>query len=88
MPDRRQFLGTLAVAGAATIAKTSVLDASTPESELTAVSRQQQWDLSWLDQVKAKRHKQVFDMGVLDMNGVSPLHYPFFWLNAHHDVYG
>ena len=27
-------------------------------------------------------------MGTLDTGGVSPLHFPFFWLNAQHEVYG
>ena len=88
MPDRRQFLGTLAVAGAATIAKTSMLGASPSGTEPPLAPSQQKWDLTWLEQVKAKQHKQVFDMGVVDMNGVSPLHFPFFWLNAQHEVYG
>jgi intracellular sulfur oxidation DsrE/DsrF family protein len=88
MPDRRQFLGTLAVAGVATVAKTSILNASPSGPQPPAVPSQQKWDLRWLEDVKAKQHKQVFDMGVTDVNGVSPLHFPFFWLNAQHEVYG
>lgn len=81
MSDRRQFLGTLVAAGAASLAAPAVLAAS--PSPL-AVPK---WDLTWLEAVKAKAHKQVYDMGVLDMNGTSPLHYPFFWLAAHKEVY-
>jgi intracellular sulfur oxidation DsrE/DsrF family protein len=81
MTDRRQFLGTLAAAGAASLIAPGVASAA------PAALRQQKWDLSWLDAVKAKAHKQVWDMGVLDMNGVSPLHFPFFWLAAHNEVY-
>jgi intracellular sulfur oxidation DsrE/DsrF family protein len=84
MPDRRQFLGTLAAASAASLAAPSMLSASSP-SLLDASP--DKWDLTWLDVVKAKSHKQVFDMGLLDMNGISPLHFPFFWLNAHNEVY-
>lgn len=87
MPDRRHFLGTLAAAGAASLIDVPAAAAGTP-GPAAAPLRQQKWDLSWLEQVKAKSHKQVWDIGVLDMGGVSPLHFPFFWLNAHHDVYG
>jgi intracellular sulfur oxidation DsrE/DsrF family protein len=83
MPDRRQFLGTLAAAGAASLAVPSVLSATPP----LMTAAQQKWDLTWLQAVKAKAHKQVYDMGVLDLNGVSPLHFPFFWLAAHNEVY-
>ena len=84
MPDRRQFLGTLAAAGAASLAAPSILAASPISSTATPPEK---WDLTWLEAVKAKAHKQVFDMGVLDLNGVSPLHFPFFWLAAHNEVY-
>lgn len=43
--------------------------------------------MTWLETVKGKAHKQVYDMGVLDMNGTSPLHYPFFWMAALKEVY-
>src|ERR1019366_3027049 len=84
MPDRRQFLGTLAAGGAASLAAPSILAASPTSSTATPPEK---WDLTWLEAVKAKAHKQVFDMGVLDLNGVSPLHFPFFWLAAHNEVY-
>jgi len=83
MPDRRQFLGTLAAAGAASLAAPSILSAS----PLSLDSAQQKWDLSWLEAVKAKSHKQVFDIGVLETGPVSPLHFLHFWLNAHNEVY-
>ena len=84
MPDRRQFLGTLAAAGVASLAVPPIVGASPPS---LASATHEKWDLTWLDAVKAKAHKQVYDMGVLDMNGISPLHFPFFWLNAHNEVY-
>ena len=82
MSDRRQFLGTLAAAGAASLVNSGELHAA------PVVSRQQKWDMTWLDAVKAKAHKQVYDMGVLDTGGVSPLHFPHFWMNANKEVYG
>ena len=82
MSDRRQFLGTLAAAGAASLINPAVATAS-PIAPL-----QQKWDMTWLDTVKAKAHKQVYDMGVLDTGGVSPLHFPHFWMNANKEVYG
>lgn len=82
MPDRRQFLGTLAAASAASLITPSVANASSP------AIRQQKWDLTWLDAVKAKAHKQVYDMGTLDTGGVSPLHFAYFWMEANKEVYG
>ena len=83
MPDRRQFLGTLAAAGAASLVVPSVVSASPP----LLVQAQQKWDLTWLEAVKAKAHKQVFDIGTLETGPVSPLHFAHFWLNAHNEVY-
>ena len=82
MTDRRQFLGTLATAGAATLVSPGVASAS------PAAIRQQKWDMTWLAAVKAKAHKQVYDMGTLDTGGVSPLHFAHFWLEANKEVYG
>lgn len=85
MPDRREFLGTLAAAGAASVVAPSIASAS---PSMVSIAAQQKWDLSWLETVKAKTHKQVFDIGTLETGPVSPLHFLHFWLNAHHDVYG
>ncbi len=82
MTDRRQFLGTLAAAGAASFVASEAAGAS------PAIFRQQKWDLTWLDAVKAKAHKQVYDMGVVDTGGVSPLHFAHFWMEANKEVYG
>ena len=84
MPDRRQFLGTLAAAGAASLVTPAHANALAPLPR----QQKQKWDLTWLDAVKAKAHKQVFDMGTLDAGGVSPLHFTHFWMEANKEVYG
>jgi hypothetical protein len=82
MSDRRQFLGAIAAAGAASLVNPGDVSA-TPSA-----FRQQKWDMTWLAAVKAKAHKQVYDMGTLDTGGVTPLHFPHFWMEANKEVYG
>jgi hypothetical protein len=85
MPNRRSFLGTLAAAGVASIgAPSGPLLASAPAVS-PAVRRK--WDLSWLEAVKAKKHKQVFDLGTME-GTFSPLHFGHFWYEAHKEVSG
>lgn len=81
MPDRREFLGTVAAAslGAAV---------SPLAARASGVGPQQgeKWDLTWLDRFKGK-HRQVFDVGPL--NGeMSPFLPIRNWFNAHRDVLG
>src|SRR5262245_41533287 len=44
------------------------------------------WDLAWLDQFKG-RHKQVFDLGALELSEDTPLRLPNNYLNTFRDVY-
>jgi hypothetical protein len=44
------------------------------------------WDLSWLDAFKGK-HKQLFDLGALELREESPLRLPNNYLNTFRDVY-
>jgi hypothetical protein len=80
MPDRREFLGTIAAASlGATIAPGHATAApAAPQGE--------KWDLTWLDKFSGK-HRQVFDVGPL--NGeMSPFLPISNWFNAHRDVLG
>lgn len=71
--DRRTFLTTLTgVAGL-----TSLGSAQAPRTE---------WDLSWLDQLKGK-HKQLFDVGNMDLSEDTPLRMPMNYLDAFRDLY-
>lgn len=86
MPDRRQFLGTLAAASLG--ASVTPLAASANEiSETTSMQQPpEKWDLTWLDKLNGK-HKQVFDMGVLN-GDFSPFLPIRNWYSAHRDVFG
>lgn len=76
---RREFLGTMAVAGGLVGALPGVLTAA---GGRTAVSTGP-WDLAWLDDIKGK-HRQLFDLGAIDGD---PLHVVHNWLRAHHEVF-
>jgi hypothetical protein len=44
------------------------------------------WDLTWLDQLKGQ-HKQLFDVGNMDISEDTPLRMPMNYLDAFRDVY-
>ncbi len=44
------------------------------------------WDLSWLDQLKGK-HKQVFDLGTVNLGELSPLRQANNYLNTFRDTF-
>lgn len=44
------------------------------------------WDLSWVDQLKGK-HKQLFDVGNMDISQDTPLRMPMNYLDAFRDLY-
>jgi len=73
---RRRFFGALAGSLAALPATLRATPRRAPRSE--------EWDLSWLDDLKGV-HKQVFDVGPVQ-DGL--LHVVMNWLNAHNEVYG
>ena len=78
--DRREFLtGLLGMSGVV-----SVAPAASAQSEPQRAA--QEWDLSWLDQLKGK-HKQVFDIGQWDLSLDTPLRVPMNYLDAFRDVY-
>jgi hypothetical protein len=91
MTDRRTFLETLALGGAAlavgacaTGAAASQTPAAAP-APMRPASKDGPWDNSWLDQLTAK-HKQVFDIPTYNDGG--GLFYAKNWFNAHRDGYG
>jgi hypothetical protein len=45
-----------------------------------------EWDLSWLDQLKGK-HKQLYDVGNMDVSEDTPLRMPMNYLDAFRDLY-
>jgi len=45
-----------------------------------------EWDLSWLDQLKGK-HKQLYDVGNMDISEDTPLRMPMNYLDAFRDLY-
>ena len=77
--DRRSFLTTLAAAGALRTASVSAEASQTP-------NRPQTWDLSWLDQLKG-RHKQLFDVGNMDIADDTPLRIPMNYFDTWRDVF-
>lgn len=89
MPDRRDFIGTLALSGVALAvgacaSTTSAAGTPTP-SPMPPVTRDGPWDNSWLDQLTAK-HKQVFDISAYEDGG--GLFYAKNYFNAHRDAFG
>ena len=77
--SRRLFLGTLTGLIAA-----RPLAAQTPARGAGPATTT--WDLAWLDEFKGK-HKQVFDLGSLEISEDSPLRLPNNYLNMFRDVY-
>jgi hypothetical protein len=55
-------------------------------SPLAAQDKAAAWDLTWLDQFKGK-HKQLFDLGSVDLGMDSPLRLPNNYLNTFRDVF-
>jgi len=77
--SRRSFLRGLSAVGAAAVLRP--VEAQTPNGSSTpSMPPNEQWDLSWLDQLQGK-HKQVFDMGAPDLQGVAN------YLRAFREVY-
>jgi hypothetical protein len=77
--DRRQFLTT--VTGLASV--TAGLSAEQAPNRAAASA---QWDLSWLDQLKGK-HKQLFDVGNMDISEDTPLRMPMNYLDGFRDIF-
>ena len=77
--SRRSFLRVLSAVGGAAVLRPVEAQAS-DGSLAQSMPPNEQWDLSWLDQLRGK-HKQVFDMGVPDLQGVAN------YLRAFRDVY-
>ena len=77
--SRRSFLRVLSAAGGA--AALWPVEAQAPQGpSAQPLPPNEQWDLAWLDQLRGK-HKQVFDMGVPDLQGVAN------YLRAFREVY-
>lgn len=91
MTDRREFLGTLALGGAALAIGACATGAGAAAQQTPApapmrpVTKDGPWDNSWLDQLTAK-HKQVFDISAYQDGG--GLFYAKNWFNAHRDAFG
>jgi len=84
--DRRRFLATMTgLAGvSAGLGRDPGAAAAVQAPRAPAASTE--WDLSWLDQLKGK-HKQLFDVGNMDISQDTPLRVPTNYLNAFRDVY-
>jgi hypothetical protein len=79
--SRRTFLTTLTgLAGLTSVA--AAQSQAEPRPNPPAI----EWDLSWLDQFKGK-HKQVFDVGNMDISQDTPLRVPSNYFEAFRDVY-
>jgi hypothetical protein len=76
--DRRTFLRS--AAGLAGLASTA--SAAAQEPRMAAAD----WDLSWLDQLKGK-HKNLYDVGNMDVSEDTPLRMPMNYLDAFRDLY-
>jgi hypothetical protein len=77
--SRRSFLRVLSAVGGAAVLRPVEAHASDGSSG-QSMPPNEQWDLSWLDQLHGK-HKQVFDMGVPDLQGIAN------YLRAFREVY-
>jgi hypothetical protein len=86
--DRRVFLGTATgLAGLRSVVLSggrpgdpAVRPPQRPSAAATG------WDLTWLDQLKG-RHKQLFDVGNMDISEDTPLRVPMNYLDAFRDVF-
>jgi hypothetical protein len=62
--------------------------AASPATAQTASSSAPKWDLRWVDDLKAARHKQVFDMADAEPGAEpAPLRLPRNYLDAFREVY-
>ena len=77
--SRRSFLGVLSAIAGTAVLRPAEARASTAFSR-PPLAPTEEWDLSWLDQLKGK-HKQVFDLGVPDLDVVAN------YLRAFREVY-
>jgi hypothetical protein len=86
---RRDFLGTVALAGAALAVPrcASAVGRTSRATPVTAAQARDEgpWDNSWLDRLSA-RHKQIFDIPTY--NDGAGLFYAKNYLNAQRDAYG
>jgi hypothetical protein len=80
--DRRRFLA--AVTGIAGVGAGLGAVASAQAPRGAAASTE--WDLSWLDQLTGK-HKQLYDVGNMDISADTPLRMPMNYLDAFRDLY-
>lgn len=91
MTNRREFLGSLALRGAAlamgaaACAPAGAARQAPAPAPLPPVAKDGPWDNSWLDGLTAK-HRQVFDISAYQDGG--GLFYAKNWFNAHRDAYG
>lgn len=77
--SRRSFLGVLSAIAGTAVLRPAEARASAAYSR-RPLPRTEEWDLSWLDQLQGK-HKQVFDLGVPDIEVVAN------YLRAFREVY-
>jgi hypothetical protein len=75
--SRRSFIGALSAAAGTALLRPADARASASSRPLPAT---EEWDLSWLDQLKGK-HKQVFDLGGPEIEAVAN------YLRAFREVY-
>jgi hypothetical protein len=84
-PDRsrRSFISVLtSLAGV-----TAIQAAGTEAAAQVPTASAQNWDLRWIDDLKAQ-HKQVFDLGEIDLaSDPRPLRFPRNYLDTFRDVY-
>ena len=89
MTDRRTFLESLALSGAALAVGACASATTTGQTPAPApvppVTKDGPWDNGWLDQLTAK-HKQVFDISAYADGG--GLFYAKNYFNAHRDAFG
>ena len=89
MTDRRAFLETLALGGAAlavgACASTAGSSQAPAPAPMPPVAKDGPWDNTWLDQLTAK-HKQIFDISAYEDGG--GLFYAKNYFNAHRDAFG
>lgn len=84
--DRRRFLASVTgLAGLGAVATAAAADPATAQTPRQPAASAN-WDLSWLDQLKGK-HKQLFDVGNMDISQDTPLRMPMNYLDAFRDLY-
>jgi hypothetical protein len=82
--SRRSFMSVLtSLAGV-----TAIHAGGTPAAAQVSTPQAENWDLRWVDELKAAPHKQVFDMADADPAGQpAPLRLPRNYLDGFRDVY-